>query len=49
MERLGRIAAELLAQRVAGAPVESQTLQSELVVRASCGCEPPLITREAVQ
>ena len=49
MDRLGRIAAELLAQRVAGAPAESQTLPSELVVRASCGCEMPLTTREVVQ
>ena len=49
MDRLGRIAAELLAQRVVGAPVESRTLQCELVVRASCGCETPLTTREVVQ
>ena len=49
MDRLGRIAAELLTQRVAGVPVESRTLQCELVVRASCGCETPLTTREVVQ
>jgi LacI family transcriptional regulator len=41
MDRLGRTAAELLSQRVAGEPSESRTLPSELVIRASCGCEPP--------
>ena len=40
MDRLGRTAAELLLQRVGGVPAESQTLPSELVIRASCGCEP---------
>jgi len=41
MDRLGRTAAELLLQRVAGEAPESRTLPSELVIRASCGCEPP--------
>jgi DNA-binding LacI/PurR family transcriptional regulator len=49
IDRLRRTAAALLTQRVAGALVESQTLQCELVVRASCGCETPLTTREVVQ
>ena len=49
MDRLGRIAAELLVQRVADAPAASQTLPSELVVRASCGCHAPLNPREVVQ
>jgi LacI family transcriptional regulator len=44
MDRLGRTAAELLFQRVAGEPAASLTLPSELVIRASCGC-----TREAIQ
>jgi LacI family transcriptional regulator len=48
MDQLGRIAAELLAQRVAGEPAESRTLPSDLVVRASCGCTPPT-DREVVQ
>lgn len=38
MARLGRTAAELLQQRLAGAPAASLTLPSELVIRASCGC-----------
>ena len=37
------------AADAAGAPAESQTLPSALVVRASCGCEMPLTTREVVQ
>jgi LacI family transcriptional regulator len=44
MARLGRTAAELLFQRVAGEPAASQTLPAELVIRASCGC-----IREAMQ
>ena len=39
MARLGRIAAELLLQLVDGQPAASLTLPSELVIRASCGCE----------
>jgi LacI family transcriptional regulator len=50
MDRLGRVAAELLVQRVAGAPVESRTLPSHVVIRASCGCrEQSSTTREVVQ
>jgi LacI family transcriptional regulator len=49
MDRLGRIAAELLAQRVIGEPAKSQTLPSEVVIRASCGCTPRTQHREVVQ
>jgi LacI family transcriptional regulator len=50
MVRLGRVAAELLAQRVAGADAESRTLPSDLVIRASCDCrEQSSSTREVVQ
>jgi LacI family transcriptional regulator len=42
MGRLGRTAAQLLFQRVAGQSTASLTLPSQLVIRASCGC-----TREA--
>ena len=50
MAWLGETAATLLAQRVAGGHAESQTLPSEVVIRASCGCahQPPT-TREVVQ
>jgi len=49
MERMGRLAAELLTQRVAGEPAESQTLASVEVIRASCGCEMSPTTRDVVQ
>jgi len=51
MDELGRIAATLLAQRIDGEPAESRTLDSELVIRASCGCgyAQPSTTREVVQ
>ena len=39
MARLGRTAAELLFQLVDNQPAASLTLPSELVIRASCGCE----------
>jgi LacI family transcriptional regulator len=39
MARLGRTAMELLLQLVDDQPAASLTLPSELVIRASCGCE----------
>ena len=38
MDRLGRTAAELLQRLLDDEPAESLTLPSELVIRASCGC-----------
>ena len=40
MRALGATAARLLSERIAGAVPDSTVLASEVVVRASCGCEP---------
>ena len=46
MRALGATAARLLSERIAGAVPDSAVLASEVVVRASCGCEPPHESQE---
>ena len=48
MRALGATAAELLFERIAGGAPGSVLLGSDVVVRASCGCQPPSTTHREV-
>ena len=48
MRELGATAAKLLFERFAGAAAGSVLLASDVVLRASCGCEPPQHTHREV-
>ena len=46
MRELGATAARLLFERIAGGVPDSVVLASDVVIRASCGCEPPTEAEE---
>jgi LacI family transcriptional regulator len=49
MRELGATAAEMLFERFGGAMPDSVVLPSEVVIRASCGCEPHSQSQEEVR